>query len=137
MADQFNNLGVEDSLGNRTTVVQLTELGAASLLPLSTLQGRLETNRTETADYSVTAADSVVLASPPAATTITVTLPLAVKDARYTVIRIDNDGASGVTIATVGTETIDGAVTLALAVNTAAKHGVTLYCDGTNWWTAS
>jgi hypothetical protein len=137
MADQFHNLGVEDSLGNRTTVIELTELGAAALLPLSTLQGRLETNRTETADYSITAADSVVLANAPGATTITMTLPDAVKDARYTVIRIDNDGASGVTIATADAATIDGAATLVLAVNTATKHGVTLYCDGTNWWTAS
>ncbi len=137
MADLFNNLGVEVAFGNRTTVIELTELGAAALLPLSTRQGRLETNRTETANYSITDADSVVLANPPTNTAITVTLPAAVKDARYTVIRIDNDGTSTVTIATADAGTIDGAATLALAVNTATKHGVTLYCDGTNWWTTS
>ena len=137
MADQFNNLGVEDSLGTRTTVIELTELGAASLFPFSTRQGRLETNRTETGNYSVTAADSVILANPPGATTRTITLPIAVADARYTVIRIDNDGASGVTIATADAATIDGAAALALAVVSATKHGVTLYCDGTNWWTTS
>ncbi len=137
MADQFNNLGVEDAFGARTTVIELTELGAAVLLPFSTCKGRLETNRTETANYSITADDSVILASAPGATTITQTLPSAVKDARYTIIRIDNDASAGVTIATADAATIDGAATLALAINSATKHGVTLYCDGTNWWTTS
>ncbi len=137
MADQFNNLGVEDSLGNRTTVIELTELGAASVLPFSTRQGRIETNRTETANYSITADDSIVLANPSPNTAVTFTLPAAVKDARYTVVRIDNDGTSTVTIATADAGTIDGAATLALAVSSATKHGVTLYCDGTNWWTTS
>lgn len=83
----------------------------------------------KTVAYSVTRADSVVLADATGgAITITLLTPVGIKARRYTVKRL-NAGANAVTIAT-ASGLIDGAATQVLAAQYAK---ITVVSDGTNW----
>lgn len=85
----------------------------------------------KTADYTLTAADWLVLADCTGAN-VTVTLPPSsgISGRAYVVKRTDASGNT-VTLAADGTETIDGVATKALA---AQYDRITVVSDGLNWY---
>ena len=84
------------------------------------------------ASYTAKAGDRVIGVN--RAGTVTVTLPTAeVRKGRIYTVK-DESGAAGsnnITVATEGSETIDGSVTDVISDNYGAKH---YYSDGTNWF---
>lgn len=84
---------------------------------------------TTTANYTLVAADSLVLVN---AANLTMTLPDVATVATGIAYRIKNTGAaSGTTVAAASGQTIDGAATQALA---AAEGALTVQSDGAHWW---
>lgn len=88
----------------------------------------------KTANYTVTAADSIILGDTTAVGAFTVTLPAAAASRGKHVI-VQQTGAGGVnaiTIAGNGAELINGANTFVQGVaQFVATH---LFCDGTKWY---
>lgn len=95
----------------------------------------IELKRTATATDYTTADDDLLIAVTDTSSARTVTLLSATVSTTRIVIIKDESGAAGtnnITIATEGSETIDGASTLVISSN----YGVArLYSDGTNWFT--
>lgn len=77
--------------------------------------------------------DNVKLRKITVGTAITLTLPTAVEGATY-IIKDESGNASTntITIATPGTETIDGSASTTIVSN---YNSITLYSDGSNWFT--
>lgn len=86
--------------------------------------------RTVTQNHTVTAGDHTIFANA-ASTNITVTLPSAANiiGRQYIIKRVDTAGTA-VTIATNGSETIDGASSMALS----GHRSVVIQSDNSNWW---
>ena len=86
--------------------------------------------RTVTQNHTVTAADHIIFANA-TSTNITVTLPSAANiiGRQYIIKRVDTAGTS-VTIATDGSETIEGASSMALI----GHRSVVIQSDNNNWW---
>lgn len=89
--------------------------------------------RSVSADY--TTSGEVVIGVDTSGGAVTITLASSDADAGKIVIIKDEGGASGtdaITIATEGSETIDGSASTSISTN----YGVVrLYSDGTNWFT--
>lgn len=81
---------------------------------------------TKTADYTITATDSVVLCN----ATMTATLPSAVTATSGKVFIVKNIHASATVTLGATAGTIDGSATASIA----AKGVATAVSDGTNWW---
>ncbi len=114
--------------GQFTMTVRNSQVGINLVTPTTLLDvnGPIATAiSTETANYTITATDSTILASG----TITITLPSAsgITGREYT---IKNIATGTITIAS-GGGTIDGATTLALSTQ---NESVTLQSNGTNWY---
>jgi hypothetical protein len=131
-----NALEVQDSTG--TVLSSLDKSGALALgqagAPNSVLQvnGPIATAlATKTANYTLTATDSIILANA-ASGAVALTLPTAVGCAGrvYTLKKIDSS-ANAVTVATSASQTIDGASSQALA---AQWNLVRVASDGSNWF---
>jgi len=86
--------------------------------------------RTVTQNHTVTAGDHTIFANA-TSTNITVTLPSAanIVGRQYIIKRVDTAGTS-VTIATNGSETIDGASSVALT----GHRSIVIQSDNSNWW---
>ena len=110
-----------------------TRVGIGTLTPVSVLHvsGPITTAlATKTADYTITATDSVILVNA-ASGAVTITLPTAVgiSGIMYTVKRIDS-GSNAVLVNTTSSQTIDGS----LNINVGAQYNsVNLVSDGANW----
>jgi len=91
----------------------------------------LRTSRiaTKTGAYTITAADSIILADASGGA-FTVTLPPAAVNNVFTIKKVDASG-NLVTIDGDGEETIDGDLTVALS---AQYESLTLVTDGSNWF---
>jgi hypothetical protein len=114
----------------RTLQRRLADFGRR-LRSLETLP-RSQTMTAYTADHAATAADGTMLVSA-AAGPVTITLPdaTAVIGKAFTIKRTDTTYTNSITVATVLSQTIDGAATYtALYVQYAY---VTVQSDGTNW----
>lgn len=107
---------------NDVTTVVANIYGEGPTLPLDNVVG-------VTAAYTVGTLEEVVLADASGAA-FTVTLPAPTLGARATVKKVDAS-ANAVTVATPGTETIDGAADRSLA---AENEVVRLVSDGANWF---
>ena len=84
-------------------------------------------------DYTVTSADYCVLMHS-LSTTRTVTIPTAQRNAGRVLVIKERDGYASsynITIATEGSETIDGSATAPISAD---KGSLTLICDGSNWF---
>ena len=84
-------------------------------------------------DYTVTSADYCVLMHS-LSTTRTVTIPTAQRNAGRVLVIKERDGYASsynITIATEGSETIDGSATATISAD---KGSLTLICDGSNWF---
>ena len=86
--------------------------------------------RAITSNYTVTAGDHTVFANATGGS-ITVTLPTAanIVGRQYVIKRVDS-GVSSVTIDPAGSETIEGASTMALT----GQRSVIIQSDNNNWW---
>ena len=87
----------------------------------------------DNANHTVGTADHIILMHS-LSTGRTVTIPTSQCDLGRVLIIKDRDGTGGltpITIATEGSQTIDGAATK--VVNSTAYGSVTIVCDGTNW----
>ncbi len=80
---------------------------------------------TKTSDYTVQADDQIILGNG----TVTITLLAPVKDRAFTIKNIH--ASNTVTVATTGSETIDGASTISLSTQ---YDAITVISDGTNWY---
>ncbi len=110
--------------------------GVGTTTPLSKVHvaGSMGMKRTAVAaDYTTVDEVFIGVTDTSAARTITLASADAVAD-RVIVVKDESGGAgaNNITIATEGTETIDGAASVSITTN----YGyVRLYCDGTNWFT--
>lgn len=113
-----------------TDRVQINTTDITTTLPL-TIGGALATAlSTKTGNYTITAADSIILADATAgARTMTLPTAVGIPGRQYTIKRI-NAGANTVTVATTSPQTIDGSSTYSL---TSQYQKVTIVSDGTNW----
>lgn len=133
-ANDADTINIGDTLYGTDIGTSDTKVGIGTATPNSKLQvaGPIATAvSVQTADYTVTASDSVVTGDATAAA-FTITLPTAagITGREYTFKKIDSS-ANAVTIAGYGgTETIDGATTYALSVQ---WQYVSIVSDGTNW----
>ena len=120
------------SLAERMRIDSSGNVGIGTTTPSSKLEvvGPIETAfASKTADYTVTASDSIVVGNPSTAN-ITFTLPTAsgIAGRRYTFKNISS--TYSVIIDGSGTETIDGATTKTLGSQYAV---IVIFSDGTNW----
>lgn len=101
---------------------------------MSGLDNTSFTTRSVTATTTLTANDFVLLCDP-AGGAITVTVPTAsgIQPGRPYYIR--STGTTNAVTISPASGTIDGAASISLA--SAAKHGVQIVNDGTNWFTVS
>ncbi len=99
-------------------------VGVRTRVPLRT--SRLAT---KTGAYIITAADSIILADASGGA-FTVTLPPAAVNNTFTIKKVDASG-NVVTVDGDGAETIDGALTAALA---AQYESLTVITNGANWF---
>jgi hypothetical protein len=100
-----------------------------------TLTGGLRTPlSTKTANYTLTASDSIVLADATSGA-LTMTLPTAVgaSGRTYTIKKVDSS-SNAVTVATTSSQTIEAASTYSLA---SRWKSITVASDGANWITLS
>lgn len=120
-----------------TTGITLAKAGGAAVLTVDTTNGQLISAgsvatpvASKTGAYTLTAADSIVLANVSSAG-FTLTLPTAVGCAgrRYT-IKKDSSAVNTLTVATTSSQTIDGATTKTF---TAAFSSMEVVSDGANW----
>lgn len=112
------------------TPVPLPRTGDLRLDTWANLLERDETVVSKTAAYTATATDHTVLCDATAAA-LTVTLPpAAVNKGKVLVVKKIDASLNAVTIDGHGTETIEGAATVALSTRWASR---TVQSDGTNW----
>lgn len=84
---------------------------------------------TKTTTYTAAAGD--VLLCDASGGAFTVTLPAAAATVRPILVKKVDASGNAVTIDGAGSDTIDGALTIALSTQ---YEAVELWCDGTNWW---
>lgn len=111
-------------------------VGVKNSTPSSTLHvdGGLATGvRTETANYTATGDDFLILGNPGVGVDITITLPAAsgATGRIYHIKKINITAADTVTIDPNGAETIDGAATVVLSTQ---HSGRVIQSDGSNWF---
>lgn len=112
----------------------ITLSGTVTLGDLLTTKGIATAHTSKSADYTTTGND-VIVGVDSSGGAVTITLASATVTAGRMVIIKDEGGQAGtnnITIATEGSETIDGAASKTISTN----YGVLrLYSDGTNWFT--
>ena len=112
----------------------ITLSGSVTLTDLLTTKGIATNYAAKTADYTTTS-DDVIVGVDTSGGAVTITLASATVTAGRIVIIKDVGGSAGtnnITIATEGSETIDGAASSTISSN----YGVVrLFSDGTNWFT--
>ncbi len=127
------NADATATMQRKMTLKQSGDLGIGTDIPNSKLQvnGPIATAiNIVTSTYTVTASDSVVVAS---SSYFTINLPtaLGISGREYTIKRAWNNNAPGsITIDAYSTQTIDGSATYSLA--SAGKY-VQIVSDGSNW----
>ncbi|MHA1749533.1 MAG: hypothetical protein ACTSYF_12910 [Promethearchaeota archaeon] len=133
-----DKLYIHDQTGGNTIMVIRTNgnVGIGTTAPNSRLQvnGSLAVKRTATATDYTTAGETIIgVTDTSAARTITLASADCVAG-RIIIIKDESGGAgtNNITVATQGTETIDGAATQTISTN----YGVLrLYSDGNSWFT--
>ncbi|MFO0703734.1 MAG: hypothetical protein U0525_03355 [Patescibacteria group bacterium] len=135
---QFNNGGVLGANSNFAWDNTNSRLGVLQATPLSTLDigGSLSIKRTAVSS-SVSSGAQIVLGVTSTSSPYTINLRTADCVAGRTYIVKDESGAAGtnnITVATEGTEKIDGQDTYVINTNYGA---VTVYSNGTNWYVIS
>ena len=134
---KFKNVKVTNSatIDNDLTVSDdLTVTDDAAVGGTLTASGLTLGQASKSSAYTITGDDAIIGVDTSSAA-VTVTLASALVAAGRVVIVHDEGGAAGtnaVTIATEGSETIDGSASASISAN----YGTTrLYSDGTNWFT--
>lgn len=109
--------------------VYLYRLGAGKLQTdgsITAVGGFVTPTSTKTADYTLTASDTVILAN----ATMTATLPSAVTAGNGRQYTVKNRHATATVTLASAAGTIDGVATVAIA----SMQALTVVSDGTNWW---
>ncbi len=119
---------------DRLSIDASGRVGVATSTPYSTLQvsGSFATALVlKTSSYSISATDCVILAdSTSGALTLTLPTSVGVSGRQYTIKRL-NGGSNAITLATTGSQSIDGNGSVVL---TAQYERVTVISDGANWY---
>lgn len=135
-AKSWNDIYADGTSTLATAAITTGTVTTATLTDTTFTESIKFTRTTTAADYTVVAGGSHLIAVTSTAAARTVNLPTAASAGAGAVVIVkdESDAAftNNITIEPAGSETIDGAINLAIASNAGV---VRLYSDGTNWWT--